>query len=492
MPEPLYPVVESLMTVAHCFVAGSWREAAHTVEVRNPSDLDDVVGVYGLGRAADVADAFAAARAAQPAWRAATIEQRSMVLDAIAARIFADKGKLAEIAAREGGKTIPDALGEIVRAAHIARFFAGEALRVPGEVMPSVRPGVDVDVTREPVGVIGLITPWNFPVAVPMWKLAPALAFGNAVVWKPSEKTPGIALAIAEIIVSCIVGAGLPAGVFNMIPGAGPEVGAAVVDNADGVSFTGSSATGRRIAVRCAERMVRCQLELGGKNPLVVLDDADPAEAAEIAVNSAFFQAGQRCTAASRLIVTAGIHDAFVDAVRARMSTLVVGHSLDPKTNIGPVIDDLQFKKNLEYIDIARQEGCTVAVGGGALERPTRGYFIDPTLFTGTDNAMRINREEVFGPVATVIKVADYDEALVVANDTDYGLSSGIVTRSLKHSRDFQANIQAGMTMLNLPTAGVDYHTPFGGRKMSSFGAREQGRYAVEFYTIIKTAYRGL
>jgi aldehyde dehydrogenase (NAD+) len=387
--------------------------------------------------------------------------------------------------AREGGKTIPDALGEILRAANIARFFAGEALRLRGEKLGSVRPNVDVEITREPVGVIGLITPWNFPIAVPLWKIAPALAFGNAVVWKPSEKTPGISVAIAEIVAA----AGLPDGVFNMVVGAGPDIGAAVIEGADAVSFTGSAATGRRIAVRCAERLIRVQMEMGGKNPLVVLDDADLDLAADIATNGAFFQAGQRCTASSRLIVTEGIHDRFVAAVAARVQALRVGNPMDSSTQIGPVIDQSQFDKVMGYIALGQQEVGAPAAGGGPVALGKRGFFIAPTLFGGSDNSQRINREEVFGPFASVIRVRDYDEALAVANDTDYGLSAGICTTSLKYARDFQANAEAGMVMVNLPTAGVDYHVPFGGRKASSYGPREQGTYAVEFYTQVKTAY---
>jgi aldehyde dehydrogenase (NAD+) len=466
-------------------IGGTWTGGSDTLEIRDPSNLDEVVGTYGMATAADVDAAFAAARRAQPAWRAATIERRSMALDAISRMIFDQKDRLAEIMAREGGKTIPDALGEVVRAGHIARFFAGEALRIPGEKMGSVRPGVDVEITREPVGVVGLITPWNFPIAVSLWKIAPALAFGNAIVWKPSEKTPGISAAIAEIVAA----SGVPAGVFNMVIGRGPDVGAAVVEGADAVSFTGSAATGRRIAVRCAERMVRCQLEMGGKNPLVVLDDADLDLAADLAVNGAYFQAGQRCTASSRLIVTSGIHDAFAKAVATRLEKVRIGPALDKETQVGPVIDESQFEKNLKYVEIGKQENARLASGGNPLQLSTRGWFLAPTLFADTTNTMQINREEIFGPFASIIRVADYDEALTVANDTEYGLSAGIVTTSMKYARHFQFNVQAGMTMLNLPTAGVDYHVPFGGRKGSSYGPREQGRYAVEFYTMVKTSY---
>jgi aldehyde dehydrogenase (NAD+) len=304
-------------------------------------------------------------------------------------------------------------------------------------------------------------------------------------VWKPSEKTPGISVAIAEIV----AGSGIPTGVFNMIIGRGHDVGAAVIAKADAISFTGSLATGRRIAIACAERLIRCQMEMGGKNPLVVLDDANVDLAADIAVNGAFFQQGQRCTASSRLIVTNNIHDAFVKACVERISKLRVGNALKPDTQIGPVIDDAQFNKNLSYIESAKSDNALLAIGGTALELENKGYYLAPTLFSDTSNSMRINREEVFGPVATVIRVANYEEALEVANNTEYGLSAGIVTTSMKYARHFQRNVDAGMTMLNLPTAGVDYHTPFGGRKLSSYGQREQGRYAVEFYTQIKTSY---
>ncbi len=466
-------------------IGGSWTGGSAGLEIRNPSDLSDKIGTYALASKDNVEAAFTAARRAQPNWGHATLEDRSLILDAIARGIFDNKDHLAWILAREGGKTVSDALGEVVRAGHIARFFAGEALRMPGEKLGSVRPNVDVEVTRDPVGVVGLITPWNFPVATPMWKIAPALAFGNAVVWKPSEKTPTISVAIAEIVAS----SGIPTGVFNMVIGWGQDVGMAVIAKADAISFTGSLSTGRRIAVTCAERLIRCQMEMGGKNPLVVLDDANLDRAADVAVNGAFFQQGQRCTASSRLIVTNEIHDAFVNACVERIAKLRVGNALKPETQIGPVIDDTQFQKILGYIESAKGENARLAIGGNPLELENKGYYLAPTLFSDTSNTMRINREEVFGPVATVIRVTDYEAALDAANDTEYGLSAGIVTTSMKYARHFQRNIEAGMTMLNLPTAGVDYHTPFGGRKLSSYGQREQGRYAVEFYTQIKTSY---
>jgi aldehyde dehydrogenase (NAD+) len=350
-----------------------------------------------------------------------------------------------------------------------------------------VRPGVEVDVTREPVGVVGIITPWNFPIAIPAWKIAPALAYGNTVVMKPADLVPGCAWAIAEILAK----AGVPAGVFNLVMGRGSVVGEALVASPDvtALSFTGSVATGRAIAAKAISRMAKLQLEMGGKNPLIVLDDADLPTAVNCAVQGAFFSTGQRCTASSRLIVTAGIHDRFVAAVTDKLKALKVGDALAAGTDIGPVVDQSQLDQDLAYLDIGRRENATLATGGERVTRATEGFYLTPALFTEATNSMRIAREEIFGPVACVIRANDYDEALSLANDTDFGLSSGIVTTSLKHASHFKRHAQAGMVMVNVPTAGVDYHVPFGGRKGSSYGPREQGRYAAEFYTTVKTAY---
>ena len=377
--------------------------------------------------------------------------------------------------------------GETVRAAQIFDFFAGECLRLTGETVPSVRPGVGVEMTREAVGVVGLITPWNFPIAIPAWKIAPALAYGNTVVLKPADLVPGCAWAIVDILHR----AGLPDGVLNLVMGKGSVVGQAILDSPDvsAISFTGSQATGTRVAEASVKVMRRFQLEMGGKNPLVVLDDADLGVAVECAVNGAFFSTGQRCTASSRLIVTQGIHDRFVAAVAERLKTLKVDDPLKEGTQIGPVVDASQLKQDEDYIAIGRKEGAELAAGGERLKRDTEGFFLSPALFVGATNEMRISREEIFGPVAGVIKVKDYDEALHVANDTPFGLSSGICTTSLKYASHFKRNAEAGMVMVNLPTAGVDYHVPFGGSKGSSYGPREQGKYAAEFFTTVKTAY---
>ena len=468
-------------------IGGQWVEGTDGQDDLNPSDLKDVVGTYARADRALAEQAIAAAKAAFPQWSRSTPQQRFDLLDATGDEILKRKAELGELLSREEGKPLADGIAEAGRAGQIFKFFAGETLRLAGERVASVRPGVEVDVTREPLGVVGLITPWNFPLAIPAWKTAPALAYGNTVVFKPADLVPGSAWAIAEILSKH----GLPEGVFNLVMGRGSVVGEVILDSPDvaAVSFTGSIGTGKHIAANCAARLARFQLEMGGKNPLVVLDDADLDTAVSVAVNGAFFQTGQRCTASSRLIVTEQIHDRFVAAVVEGIKQLKVDHALKPGTQVGPVVDQSQLEQDQRYIEIGQQEGGKLAWGGGRLERETEGYYLQPALITETTNDMRINREEVFGPVASVIRVKDYDEALHVANDTPFGLSSGICTTSLKHASHFRRNAEAGLVMVNLPTAGVDYHVPFGGRKGSSYGPREQGRYAVEFYTTVKTAY---
>ena len=470
------------------YIGGEWTTtAASWAPNRNPSDLTDVIGEYALADAQDANAAVDAAAAAFPAWSLGSIQDRANVLDKVGSEILARKDDIGRLLSREEGKTLAEGIGETVRAGHIFKFFAGEALRLSGEKLPSVRPGVDVEITREPVGVVGLITPWNFPIAIPAWKIAPALAFGNTVVFKPAQWTPGCAWALTELLAA----AGLPKGVFNLVMGSGSVVGETLVAHpmVAAISFTGSMETGRNIARRAAARMAKVQLEMGSKNPLVVLDDAHLDTAVSVAVQGAYFSTGQRCTASSRLLVTEGIHDRFVAALTQRLSSLRVDHALAQDTEMGPVVEQPHLDTDLEYIGIGEREGARLAYGGERLERKTDGYYLAPTLFVGATNAMRISREEIFGPVACVIRVKNYDEALAAANDTNTGLSSGIVTASLKHATHFKRHAQAGMVMVNLPTAGVDYHVPFGGRKASSYGPREQGRYAVEFYTTVKTSY---
>jgi len=476
------------MTNAYAnLIDGAWVGSAETTRNVNPSNTEDVIGSYARASTADVAAAIAAAKAAGPGWARATPQERHDVLRRISDEILARKDELGRLLSREEGKTLAEGIGETIRAGQIFAFFAGEALRLAGEKIASVRPGVEVEMTREPMGTIGIITPWNFPIAIPAWKIAPALCYGNAVVFKPADLVPGCGWAIAEIISR----SGLPKGVFNLTMGRGSVVGEALLQSRDvhAVSFTGSVATGRHVAAACAARLAKVQLEMGGKNPLVVLDDADLKVAVECAVNGAFFSTGQRCTASSRLIVTAGIHDRFVAALTERLAGLVIDDALKPGTQIGPVVDQGQLDQDLDYIRIGTQEGARLVCGGQILNRATPGFYLAPALFTEATNAMRISREEIFGPVASVIRAKSYDEALAIANDTEYGLSSGICTTSLKHASHFKRNAEAGMVMVNLPTAGVDYHVPFGGRKASSYGPREPGRSAAEFFTQVKTSY---
>lgn len=472
------------MAVQKNLIGGTWIGGADTILSINPSDTNDVIGEFAVASSAQVRDAIAAARAALLTWASTTTQMRSDLLHNIGAELLVRKDELGDLLAREEGKTRAEAIGEVTRAAQIFRFFAGEVVRYGGERLPSVRPGIEVQSTRHPVGVVGVITPWNFPIAIPAWKIAPALAFGNTVVFKPSERTPALGWTLADIIARTSA----PAGVFNLVMGAG-DVGEAILDGVDAVSFTGSVATGRQVAKRAVERMIPVQAEMGGKNPLVVLDDADLTTAVNCAVDGAFFQTGQRCTASSRLIVSEEICDRFVDAVSERLRALVVDHALKASTQVGPVVDQRQLDQDLHYMDIGKREGATPKVQGELLTRDTPGFYLSPTLFVDTTNDMRINREEVFGPVACVIRVKDYDEALSVANDTEFGLSAGICTTSMKHARHFQSHVESGLAMINLPTAGLDYHVAFGGTKASSYGPREQGRYAVEFYTRSKTSY---
>ncbi len=481
------------MSLHRNYIGGEWIEGANVAENINPSDLSDVVGLYARASREQAQAAIAAAHAAQPVWASRTPQQRADALDKIGSEIAARQTELADLLAREEGKALPDAMGEVARAAQIFKFYAGEALRVTGELVASTRPGLSfVEVTREPVGVVSVVAPWNFPLAIPAWKIAPALAYGNAVVFKPADLVPGSAWALAEIISRT----GLPQGTFNLVMGRGRELGDVLVTDprVAAVTFTGSESTGRRVAAACVGRagpIAKFQLEMGGKNPLVVLDDAELDVAVECAINGAYHATGQRCTASSRLIVTDGIHDRFVAALVERMKQLTVGDARAPGTVIGPVADSVQLKQDIDYIALGIREGARLAYGGDPLGTVDgkAGHYLRPALFTDTTNDMRINREEIFGPVAAVIRVRDADEALAVANDTEFGLSAGICTRSLKLASQFKRHLQAGMVMVNAPTAGVDPHVPFGGRKASSFGPREQGRHAVEFFTTTKTSY---
>jgi acyl-CoA reductase-like NAD-dependent aldehyde dehydrogenase len=471
------------------YINGRWETGVTLGVSENPSDLADVIGEFARADAAQAESAIRAAADAREAWAASTPQRRFEVLDFVGSELLARKEELGTLLAREEGKTLPEAIGEAARAGQIFKFFAGEALRIPGERLASVRPGVDIEVTREPVGVVALIAPWNFPLAIPAWKIAPALAYGNTVVFKPAELVPGCAWALAEIISR----SGLPAGAFNLVLGSGRRVGQTLVESplVDAISFTGSVAVGEGILAAASARRARVQLEMGGKNPLVVLADAALDRAVEHAIQGAYYSTGQRCTASSRIIVEAPVFERFVEVMRQRTRALVVGQALERGTQIGPVVSREQLEQDLSWVAIGRHEGAEWLAGGEALERPTRGHYMSPALFVAQPK-QRIAREEIFGPLACLVRADDYEHALALANDTPFGLCAGICTDSLAKATHFKRHAQAGMVMVNLPTAGVDPHVPFGGRKASSHGPREQGSYAAEFYTTVKTAYTAI
>ena len=469
------------------FIAGEWVDGSSVTRDINPSNTNDVVGEYGQADAAQTNVAIEAAHAAFPGWSRTTPQERHDILLRVSTEILARREELGRLLSREEGKTLPEGIAEAGRAGQIFDFFAGEALRIPGEKFASVRPNVDIEVTREPIGVVGIIAPWNFPIAIPAWKIAPALAYGNTIVFKPADLVPGCAHALAEIIVR----AGVPKGVFNLVVGRGSVVGQAILDHKkiDAVTFTGSVATGAKVAAACASVDASVPARNGRQKSTRRPRRRRSQNAVECAVNGAYFSTGQRCTASSRIIVEEPIYRRFADALTERMRGLVVDDALKSGTHIGPVVDASQFEQDLSYIGIGQGEGAKLALGGERLNRDTPGFYMAPALFLDADNTMRISREEIFGPVSAMIPARDYEHALAIANDTEFGLCAGICTTSLKHATHFKRNIEVGMTMVNLPTAGVDYHAPFGGRKASNLGPREQGRYAAEFYTTVKTAY---
>lgn len=472
------------------YINGEWLDGAAACANINPSDTADIIGHYAQADAQQADLAIAAAAAAAPGWALSNTQMRADALDRIGTEILARKQELGVLLSREEGKTLPEGIGEAGRAGHIFKFFAQECLRLRGDKLASVRPGIDIEITREPIGVVGIIAPWNFPIAIPAWKIAPALAYGNCVLVKPAELVPASAWALAEIISR----AGLPAGVFNLVMGRGSVVGQAFLNDrrVHGISFTGSVATGAKVAQAAIGRMAKIQLEMGGKNPLIVLNDADLATAVNCVVQGSFYSTGQRCTASSRIIVEKDIYPALVAAVKEKLAAIRVGDALQTGTDIGPVVDASQLEQDLDYIRIGRNEGATLVCGGERVQRSTEGFYLTPALFTDCSNDMRISREEIFGPVASMIPADSYEHALALANDTEFGLSGGICTTSLKHATHYKRHAQVGMVMVNVPTAGVDYHVPFGGTKGSSYGAREQGSYAAEFFTTVKTAYCGL
>lgn len=469
------------------FIAGEWILSRSVLTNDNPSDLDRPLGNYASADPADIDRAMECAQDASKEWRHSNLLERANILDRIGNEIIERSHELGRQLSLEEGKVLGDGVAEVTRAGQIFKFYAGEALRLEGDSMPSLRPAMEIEVRREALGIIAVITPWNFPMGVAAWKIAPALACGNCVLLKPSEITPASAWSLAEILSR----AGLPRGVFQLILGEGVSIGSKLTGhpNLNGISFTGSTATGRIITKNAAPNFCRLQLEMGGKNPLVILKDADLDTAVASAFQGAFLATGQRCTASSRLIVEEAIHDRFVTALIERMRRAKIGHALEEENEIGPVVDIKQLGKNQEYIAIGLKEGAKLAYGGELLSRSTRGHYMNLALFTETSADMRINREEIFGPVATVLCVKDYDEALSVANDSEYGLTSGIVTQSLKYAQHFKTHSESGIVAVNGPTAGADFNVPFGGRKNSSYGWRETGRAAKDFYSVTKTSY---
>ena len=468
-------------------INGEWVDGKEALENRNPSDLSDRVGLFAQATPAQAEDALAAAQKAQPQWAAQGLEKRQSVLAKIGDELMSRAAEIGELLSREEGKPRAEGVGETFRAGQFFAYFAAETLRLNGLTADSVRDGVEIQTHREPVGVVAVVSPWNFPLAAASWKIAPALAFGNTVVWKPANLTPAVAVKLAEIIAR----QDLPPGAFNLVMGGGESVGMKIVSSplANAITFTGSLEVGRTVAQAAAKNLTKLQMEMGSKNPLVVMDDADLDLAVACAVNGAFGGTGQKCTASSRLIVHEKIHDAFVEKAVAATRALKVGNALAPETQMGPAASAAQFESNLAYLELARKEGAKIACGGEKLKMETDGFYMSPALLTEGDNAMRINREEMFAPIACVIRVRSYQEALEMANDTEFGLTSGIITRSFARAAHFRRNAKSGCVMANLPTAGTDYHVPFGGRKNSSHGPREQGGAAVEFYTATKTAY---
>ena len=468
-------------------IAGAWSTGVGAIKNYNPSDLSEVVGLYAQASVQELDTAVEAAQAAQVEWAAYGLERKQAVLNAIGNEMMARAEELGTLLSREEGKPLAEGKGEVYRAGQFFTYYAAEVLRQLGQNAQSVRPGVDIDIRREPVGTVAVISPWNFPTATASWKIAPALAYGNAVIWKPANATPASAHALAEIIAR----QDIPKGLFSLVMGAGSDVGQKLVEHRgiNAISFTGSVPVGRRIAQAAVGNFTKLQMEMGSKNALAVMDDGDLDLAVAVALGGAFGGTGQKCTASSRLVVHQAVHDAFVEKLVAGAKAMKVGHALEEGTQIGPVVSEAQLKENLAWVAKGRAEGAELACGGEEVERATKGYYMTPGVFLNTTNTMEINREELFAPLTAVIKVGSYDEALHTVNDTRFGLTAGIVTRSLARASDFRARARSGCVMVNLATAGTDYHVPFGGRGESSYGPREQGSAAAEFYTTVKTAY---
>ena len=470
------------------YVNGEWA-GGNTFENRNPANTDEVVGLFVKGSTADVAAAAEAAAAALPAWSSLAGPARGALLFKVADILDKKFEQISADMTREEGKTLPEAKGEVRRSINIFRYFAGEGSRLNGLLVPSERDRVHMFAVRKAIGVCGLITPWNFPSAIPAWKLAPALICGNTVIMKPASAAP---LSAWRIIEACHE-AGLPKGVVNFVAGSGGTLGDALVNapQLKAVSFTGSCGIGHHIHQQASARRLRIQLEMGGKNPTIVLADADFNLAVENTVNAAFFSTGQKCTATSRVIVEESIHDRFVDALVERTKKLRVGDGMQPGIDIGPAVDQSQLDTVLHYIEAGKRECGAPRTGGNRLTGGAydKGYFVEPTIFAGVTENMIIAQEEIFGPVLAVMRAKSFEDAMRIANNVPFGLSASIQTTNVSRVFDFVYKMEAGLLTVNLPSAGVEYQLPFGGTKDSSFGSKEQGPTALEFYSDYKTVY---
>ena len=472
------------------FINGRWVESrsGQTLERRNPANLQEVTSVAPLSSREEVRDAIAAAKAAFPAWRDTPAPVRGKILARAAALMEKQKEALARTLCREEGKTLKESLVEVQRSINILEFIAGEGRRMGGETIPSELPKSVAYTIKQPLGVVGAITPWNFPVAIPVWKAAPALVAGNTMVLKPAELTPECAAKIVEIFQE----AGTPAGVLNMVLGAGEEVGDELLRDREvrAISFTGSNEVGGHIYSQAARQMKKCQCEMGGKNPVVVLRDADLTLATEAVVAGAFGSTGQRCTATSRVVVEDAIAGDFVRLLVERARKLKVGNGLDADVDVGPIVDEQQLKTVLRHLEIGKKE-ARLLLGGERMSGRDydNGYFIAPTVFDGVAWDSVIAQEEIFGPVLSVIRVPDFEEALRVANSVKFGLSSSIYTNDARRIFEFIDRIETGITHVNAPTVASEAQLPFGGMKATGVGIRELGRVAIDFYTELKSVY---
>ncbi|HKP46351.1 MAG TPA: aldehyde dehydrogenase family protein [Pyrinomonadaceae bacterium] len=473
------------------FINGKWIEStsSRTVQNINPANTDDVIGVIKQATRDEARAAVEAAAAAFDGWRRTPAPARGRIVARAARLLEENKEELARILTREEGKTLAESRGELQRSINVADFCAGESRRMNGETIQSELPANFAYTIKQPLGVVACVTPWNFPVAIPVWKIAPALVAGNAVVFKPASLTPATAVRIVEIFAE----AGIPPGVINLVLGSGSEAGDEIINHpaVKAVSFTGSNQVGIRLYEEVSRRGAKVQCEMGGKNPVVILEDADLDLAVESTAQGAFGSSGQRCTATSRAVVVNDVADEFVERIAKRARSMKIGDGMDEKTEMGPSVDENQFKTVLEYVGIGREDGATLVCGG---ERATgdglgKGLFVQPTVFDHVTPDMRVAREEIFGPVLSVLRVRDFDEAMRVANDTEYGLSSSIFSNDAVRIFRFVDEIETGMTHINSPTTGGEAHIPFGGIKGTGIGDREQGSTALDFYTELKVVY---